>query len=843
MARFKRIVLSIISLVLVLIMVFSTGCGTDTGDDESKDTNNEGGAQLTVTPDLKDPFSVNSWSDLKVWGETTIAPTDSNITEDSFIIGETVYAPTLTGSGRGVPEGWMAVPDALVAWPNGGGAGGWANYSGTDTDANEEINTAKFLYTDTGLKASIGGGDFSLLMPTLKDSEGNEVDNYLYTVKATFPSGSKGQFGLITGTRGSENTYKGGTFHCYYAPNETNSWYYYHYSAAGRSGTKVADTDAAALPAPIFGEQFTISIYHCDGMNYLLVNDKYVHSYADVDYYDGAKLSGVGLYFCNTNVVFNEISVKKVSPKTQLTGEITLAEPQIVLDAATNKANGFSFVAKVDKSAAFYTSKVSGDYDVNNENVKFGMLVIAKDELPEDGVVIIDTKGVCDVAADKVLLEDAETLAYSAPFKNIADADREKVYVARAYAKVKDGDTWTYYYSKTEILRSYVGAANIYYTDCESTTARALLDEAFAGCDSYVGASAKTMTFSVFADLHYYKNTYITSVKKLEDILARADENDVDFVIHAGDYCNNFRKSPEIINTYINNKYDLPVYGVIGNHDLENGSDMLNYVTDGKLNNREVVWGTANGKRGNGSIAYYYFDTEEGFRVIGLDTNYYYNTAKKVWEHYPDWYSGPSVNTYTQANSLGDTQRAWLEKVLMDAADKDIPCVIVAHAALSGNRNSGSDANLTREIFKKANEKNLGTVLMVINGHHHTNHTEYVDGILYLDMNTSNGAYIPDGNVKTPNYASNAIFEYVEYDNDGNPTGTKNKKVNDLAAIGKNEMYYFEDSLSAIIHVSSNGRIIIEGDSTEWFLDVVPTNAGDGEEPLVNSGVFSVGMY
>ena len=132
---------------------------------------------------------------------------------------------------------------------------------------------------------------------------------------------------------------------------------------------------------------------------------------------------------------------------------------------------------------------------------------------------------------------------------------------------------------------------------------------------------------------------------------------------------------------------------------------------------------------------------------------------------------------------------------------------------------------------------------MVINGHHHTNHTEYVDGILYLDMNTSNGAYIPDGNAKTPNYPTSATFEYVEYDATGKATGTKKMRINDLASIGKNEMYYYEGPLSAIIHVSSNGRIIIEGDKTDWFLDIVPSNAGDGEEPLVNSGVFSVGMY
>ena len=38
--------------------------------------------------------------------------------------------------------------------------------------------------------------------------------------------------------------------------------------------------------------------------------------------------------------------------------------------------------------------------------------------------------------------------------------------------------------------------------------------------------------FSVFADLHYKKGMYIASVSDLVKILDRADQNDVDFVIH-----------------------------------------------------------------------------------------------------------------------------------------------------------------------------------------------------------------------------------------------------------------------------------------------------------------------
>lgn len=819
---------------------------------------------------VTDPMSSAAWSELNVFYEEEIAP--SEISHDSFIVGETVYNPTLTGSGNGVPEGWLAVPDALVSWPEDGKSGGWLNYSGTDTETNEAINTAKFTYTDSGLTASLGGGDFSLLMPTLKDANGNEVSNYVYTVKATYGNVG-GQFGLITGTCGSETTYEGGTFHCYYGPEEkTLSWYYYHYGeVGGRVGTKVAKSDANAIAAPVAGTQFTLTVYHHDGTNYFFLNDTFVHSYADQDYYGGSEtLSGVGLYFCNTTVTFNEISVKKVE-FTPPTSAIKLNEPTIryatALGALTgNDSEGLRFTATVDKTSDIYKSYVNGTYSASNENVKFGMLLIPNDMLPKDGFLTVETPDVVDTVAEKIDKQDENSLTYAISLLNIPDDQRDRVYVGRAYMKVKDGDSWNYIYSKTKISRSYAGVANLYYTDASKKSVRDRVDEIFEGSKDYKGADTDTLTFSVFADLHYYPERYesdgnggsisvnggyITPVSHVDQIMARANANNVDFVMQAGDFCNNFPKSPEILDAYLGNSYNLPAYGVMGNHDLENGGrmevDTSEAVTSNLTNqNNNVVWGTADGKIGNGTIAYYYFDVN-GFRVICTDTNYFLNTDTNTWEHYPSWYAGPNTTktpNYTKTNSLGDTQRAWLERVLMDAANKDIPCIVITHASAAGTRGSSQcgDYLEVQEIFRKANDKNLGTVLMVINGHHHTNHTEYVDGILYFDMNTSNGAYVPDGSTKTPNYAEDATFEYVEYDNEGNIVGTTNMYISSLGSLAKNEMFYFEEPLSAIVHVSSNGRIVIEGDSTDWLFDVAPANPADGEEPFVNSGIFNVGQ-
>ena len=40
------------------------------------------------------------------------------------------------------------------------------------------------------------------------------------------------------------------------------------------------------------------------------------------------------------------------------------------------------------------------------------------------------------------------------------------------------------------------------------------------------------MIFSVFADLHYKKGMYAVSVSDMEEILKKAYENQVDFIIH-----------------------------------------------------------------------------------------------------------------------------------------------------------------------------------------------------------------------------------------------------------------------------------------------------------------------
>ena len=68
----------------------------------------------------------------------------------------------------------------------------------------------------------------------------------------------------------------------------------------------------------------------------------------------------------------------------------------------------------------------------------------------------------------------------------------------------------------------------------------------------------KQIKFALFSDFHYNEGRYISSVADLEAILKRANDAGVDFVLQAGDFCNNFPTSPEIFKTFLENEYGRP---------------------------------------------------------------------------------------------------------------------------------------------------------------------------------------------------------------------------------------------------------------------------------------------
>ncbi len=326
---------------------------------------------------------------------------------------------------------------------------------------------------------------------------------------------------------------------------------------------------------------------------------------------------------------------------------------------------------------------------------------------------------------------------------------------------------------------------------------------------------ANELTFTLFADLHYKTGMYATAVSDLDTILRRASADGSAFVLHCGDFCNDYAGSPELWRLWLDNPYGLSVYGVYGNHELESHGNTMALVTP-KLNNAPVVWGTEDGTIGDGSIAYWYFD-RDGFRIIGVDTNYSYDPTAQVWEHnHPASWGYPPENK--RGDSLSPRQLAWLERVLNDAADNDLRCIVVGHDGFSGRWDTSSDAEVVRALYRRVNDRCLGTVVLSLNGHMHTDHNACIDGVVYVDVNTViNGCWLPQA---IPHYKPEHTFRAVDYDDDGHPVCEETRPLTALWM--SPNTWYFTEPLSTSVTVTRDGRVTVGGMQTAWVYGIEP---------------------
>ena len=316
------------------------------------------------------------------------------------------------------------------------------------------------------------------------------------------------------------------------------------------------------------------------------------------------------------------------------------------------------------------------------------------------------------------------------------------------------------------------------------------------------------MRFLVFADFHYKKGMYASTLEQLHSILRRAHNEGAEFVIHLGDFSNDYAGSSEVVGAYLNNAYGLPVFGIYGNHELETVGNSMATVTS-LLCNREVCFA-------GGDAGYWHYDIG-GYRLIGLDTNYSYNAQYGTWQHNlaASW-GAPNGNLYS--DSLSPRQLAWLEWLLTDACSKGLKALVFSHAALSGEWESSPDAAAVREIFGRY----PGTVVMSLNGHLHTDHFCVKDGVAYFDVNSVlNGYWEP---TDSHHYSDAHTFVREVFDGGGNATAVEEVPLNTLSQ-SKNT-WFFDEPLSAMVEISGN-RINIAGSSTDWKYGIAPATKSD----------------
>lgn len=298
------------------------------------------------------------------------------------------------------------------------------------------------------------------------------------------------------------------------------------------------------------------------------------------------------------------------------------------------------------------------------------------------------------------------------------------------------------------------------------------------------------MKFLIFSDLHYHPGIlYGTDWHTLHLLQQRAEENNCDFIIHAGDFCYGYDLVSDFVEAY--NNFHIPSYHCLGNHDCDNTSY------------EETL------KHFRMSNGYYFFDCK-GYRIIVLDSNYFWadgafhNYSKKNYHTHPE-----------SRDNIPPEELRWLEQTIESSPH---PCLVISHASferehivaeneemvlqLAKEANASVNGEAVRQMFRRINEKTPHKVLMVMNGHHHRDNLRLIDNILYWDVNSTTYDWVSDkGHDKFP------------------------KELTDQHRLAGHTVAYNEP-LSAVVTLEGT-TVTIDGSESSMFLGVTREMVGD----------------
>lgn len=284
-----------------------------------------------------------------------------------------------------------------------------------------------------------------------------------------------------------------------------------------------------------------------------------------------------------------------------------------------------------------------------------------------------------------------------------------------------------------------------------------------------------TVKFSIFADLHHHPLQYFSEAeKRLEAIRKRAVENNVDFVISAGDFCHMPTEYGKIIKQFAD--FPMPTYHVLGNHD----NDAATLEESLKAYNMPAP--------------YYYFD-KNGFRFIVLDTNYICLKGEYIhYDHSNYWQTGhiPGANGNISAEQL-----SWLYDVCIET---DNPCVIISHDSLEREAEGLSNLFAVRETIRKIN-KDKRRIVMCLNGHWHVDHLRIFEDVLYMDVNSCTMDWVGKYHEKYPEALRK---EHTDMD----------------------RVLIYNEPVHAICTLKEDGTVIIDGMKGFYFMNVSRADIG-----------------
>ena len=279
------------------------------------------------------------------------------------------------------------------------------------------------------------------------------------------------------------------------------------------------------------------------------------------------------------------------------------------------------------------------------------------------------------------------------------------------------------------------------------------------------------MKFLLFSDFHHAPGYFLGGTPAdLAAFQKRAEDTGCEFMIHAGDFTNCRDIHLPVIEAY--NNFHIPSYHVLGNHDADNAAyeDVLRYY-----------------RIPNG---YYYFD-HGGYRIIATNTNFYRENDEYI--------------NYSQGNYLGKgATREWLSPAQLDWLRETIetapgPCLIFSHASFE-RPDGAKERDEVRAIINEANARRPHSVIACFNGHHHRDYHSVIDGVLYMEVNSSK-------------------FDWIEKCHDLYPA--------DLCEEYKllSHTVVYNDALCAVVTVEGT-TVRVEGSESTMFMGVGREEAG-----------------
>ncbi|CDN31235.1 hypothetical protein BN938_1140 [Mucinivorans hirudinis] len=289
-----------------------------------------------------------------------------------------------------------------------------------------------------------------------------------------------------------------------------------------------------------------------------------------------------------------------------------------------------------------------------------------------------------------------------------------------------------------------------------------------------IAQAQERVRFLIFSDLHC--DLIPDADIRLQQIMDKAAQEKVDFVVELGDFI--FAKEGN--RPLLEKTEGVELYHAMGNHDMDicTKEEYMNFV---------------------GMAAPYYSVDKGKFNLIFLDTNSFVDENGTE----QDYANGNYYRSGITRERIGSKQ---LENLMIDPEKINL---IFSHQPIV---DPYSEAVVNDDVHNKlADLVSQGVKIVAFAGHTHSDNHRVVEGVNYIQINSSSYFWAGEKYADTTRYPSEVYAKYpsLKY------------------------VFPYQEPLYAIVTISDRGEIEIEGRSSKW-IGTAPTQV-ETAHPLSNS--------